>query len=367
MDYQRIRCMTVASLLLAAVGVRADAVAVPSAWNQSPWQNGAAFEAFNDDAAPAWAQSDSELKADATTAPNVRFWATEIALGKQLFFATEGISYALSNANFSTLDPLFVDMMCKFTLMEETPAAAEGTYVLRAYVTPEKKLVVQTPAETQTADSATIDPNTYYRLTIQLQADNYIVKVNDGTVATLTVKAADTKPTKIEQVVFSGSGYVDDLYVGHGDPSRTVAYIEKTLNAEALAGATDSEANAVNNWLVANSQTSLPAAQAVASYLVNATVTEDAPAELLISDFDVDTAAKKVTVKVYLTVGGTAKSGAINGCVQLYGAATSDGQWAALEAKTPAMTEFTDGFTAEYTFDVNTDTYKFFKPVIVTE
>ena len=361
MDYQRIRCMTVAGLLLAAVGLQA--AEVPAKWNANPWTDGALLEAFNE-AVPAWA-GDSELKEDVTTAPTARFWATEIALGKQLFFATESMSYALTNASFSTIDPLYVDMMCKFTLMEEAPADTDEAYVLRAYVTPEKRLVVQTPAETKTDSTATIDPDTYYRLTIRLEADQYVVQINDGNVLTMTVAAPTSKPSSISQVVFSGSGYVDDLYVGHGDPTRSVSYVANTLTAQELADATASEANAVNNWLVKNDATGLTAAQAVSSYLVGEKVTGET--ELLISDFDVDTAAKKVTVKVFLSVGGAVKNGAINGFVQLYGYDDATDKYVALDAKTPAMTEFTDGFTAEYTFDVDTDTYNMFKPVIVTE
>lgn len=364
MDYQRIRCMTIAGLLLAAVGLQA-ADAVPAKWNTNPWTAGALLEAFNE-AVPAWA-SDSELKEDVATPPTTRFWATEIALGKQLFFATESMSYALSDASFSTVDPLYVDMMCKFTLMEEAPADSEETYVLRAYVTPEKRLVVQTPKETKTDTTAEIDPDTYYRLTIRLEADQYVVQINDGAVLTMTVAAADTKPSSISQVVFSGSGYVDDLYVGHGDPARSISYVANTLTAQELADATASEANAVNNWLVHNDATGLTAAQAVSSYLIGEKVTDDKPAELLISDFDVDTAAKTVTVKVFLSVGGAVKNGAINGFVQLYGYDAGANKFDALDAKTPAMTEFTDGFTTEYIFSVDTDKYSMFKPVIVTE
>ena len=380
MGRQTLMRVVCAGVFLAAAGAyAADSITIPADWNQTTWTSGCYFESFND-AVPAWA-GDSTITADTTTEVGTRFWRNDstasYALGKQLCFSTTGITNTFTGANSTELDPLYVDMMCKFTLMDGDPANETGDFLLRTYVNSGSNLVVQTVGKTNTLSAVAdrISPDAYYRLTIKLMGTNYQVKVND--VAKMTLSGTMNGFTKL---ILTGSGYIDDLYVSHGDPSRSAGYVAgaSAFSNAGTTGASDAELHAVNNWL-ATTNTAIAAGTTgvtidkVSKYFLTSTepkvtsgVLDDASISLGISDFSYDPSTSKITVKVYLKVNDAAKTGKINGRIQLYGKADrATTTWTALDAKTPMMTDFTDGYTASYTFDAASCT--FFKPVIVTE
>ncbi|MBQ9431197.1 MAG: hypothetical protein IJU44_06550 [Kiritimatiellae bacterium] len=364
------------SAMLLAGGVMA-ATAIPAAWNTDPWTSGAVFDAFT--VLPDWATG-AELIDGLAAAPEspARFWnkLDGFTQGKQLYFLTEGIGQDYTNGGFTKLDPIYVDMLVKFTPMATEDSVPEASdYILRTYVNKDKNLVVQVEnGETKTDDNE-IDPDHYYRLTIVLSGDQYKVTL-DNTI-TVTVNAKENPPTTLKKVAFVGEGVIDDLYVSHGDPNRNPSYDSTAAAITGVSDATTPEANAIGNWMQNNvaAGTQLTASDSekvINGFLTDTKVTsDDLTVNLVLGDFRYDAEEKKVYGKVKLDINGTAKNGKINGKIQLMGAANYDdaqsGKWTAIDgAKTLTQAEF-EGGECEISFEVGDTDFLFFKPVIVAE
>lgn len=395
------RQLVMAGILLSGPALmRASAVDVPPDFNKTPWTDGALFESFSN--RPAWTGSDTgaALVTNQFTQPSTRFWTSEAgySTGGQLEFYTALTNPA--NANFSAMNPVWVDMLIKFTLADSAPSdeEADGSLLL-TYVTAESNLVVAVKnGATVTNTAQTIDPNQFYRLTIKLQdLTNYVVSINDidwVTVPAAAAGAAGQYRSDMRAVVLSGFGTVDDLYIGHGDPKRTSATVANLAPATTKPeGWKDADLHAVNNWAANHSDGAPGEGQTLAAdvagkyFLVGADVKYadgtpvDPKIDLLMNDFDIGTGDKTIEGTVFLKVNDAVKDGRINGKIRLYGAKTYEdslapiseaGKWDAIATSdTVLMPAFTNGYTAKFSFDVGQEggatPYKFFKPVIVSE
>lgn len=338
---------------------------VPALWNTSPWTGGAYYDSFN--ALPGWVPSSEGSVTNDTTATGLRFFQAAGTVSNQLSFATTGITNTLTGVTaFGGGNLIYTDMRCKFVPFDEAPAAEAGAYILRYFVNINSNFVVETSSQSVTNIGLVLSPDTYYQVKVEF-GTNCAVYLDTALVATVATSAS-----QLSKIVISGSGLMDDLYVGHGDPARSAANPVPPIT---LSAATTNEINTISNWL--NSHKNNIAGQAISEataikyYLtaVEPAGTSEPTVTMTINSFNYIRSQNKVDVVVKLLVNGTPKQGAINGKIQLMGSTTANGTFAKIaEAKTVSFADFNAGLTAKYTFDLAAgNTYKFFKPVIVTE
>lgn len=409
----------VMAAMAALQGARADgspAAVVPDDWNKTGgWLTGACFEPFTN-TVPDWANSQEgsnclQMATGRAGGASHRFWEDEdwyltanANTNMQLVFWTQ-ITNRVQRKTFSAVDPLWVDMLVRFTPSYEEPSNS-CDYIIRAYASSNNNLVVQVKdGLTITNNAVTLNPTNLYRLTIQLQdITNYVVTVNDTFSTNIPIVNRRGKdagkyntPTNyfgtMSGVVFSGFGRVDDIYIGHGKPNRTANFVSALPPFNAKPGGTawdDRDLHAVNNWM-ANEYTGSPSGapdpSIAAKYFLlredeafdGSGTLKDPEIDLLLTDFDVLPGKTNITGSVYLAVNGKPKKGHINSWIRLYGStnyfaslspATNHNDWVPIgKAFTCPMPCFTNGIFGPVTFDVSNENgppYRFFKPMLVT-
>ena len=361
---------------------------VPLVWTTPPMTNVAYRESF--ESKPAWVTGNyngiTNIYQFGTYVfpPRTNEWFSTHT--KALYLDTDGlvVTNTLLHTDDSAVtftagaDPVYVDMRIRFETLTEAPGAAMlANSKLALFVEPVgNKLVVSHNGGTST-NSAWFDTNLWYQVTIKLyDGTKFDVLTNDVAVFTgLTVKTVGTANT-LSAVNFYGTGLVDDLYVSHCNPATGTAISSKPLEV-ALPGnganvPTSEQQLRINSWLAENDIASFGSGMSQdalsAAYLLNnldGTTVNNEPYTLGIKKLEmISTTLLAVTVE--LKVDGVAKSGKINGKIQLQGKVNfADASWTVLPgAITPAVADFTGG-EATYTFAIPAGGYKFFKPAIV--
>lgn len=376
------------AVIFAQAAQAADA-SVPVNWMTPPIENAAYRESF-ELSKPGWVTGDyNMITNDTAFGAYAGFPARANAWfgthSKALYLDTDGlvVSNTLSHSDSSAVsfasekDPVYVDMRIRFETLTEAPSAAMlDSAKLALFVEPVgNKLVVSHNGGT-TTNSAWFDTNLWYQITIKLYNDSkFDVLTNDVAVFTgLTVKTVGTAKI-LSSVNFYGTGLVDDLYVSHCDPATDTAISANTLQADLPANGsnvpTGEQQLRINSWLADHSVTTLGSMTEdalSAAYLLNnvsGSTVNDQPYSLGIKKFNL-LSPTLLSVTVQLKVNGDAKTGTINGKIQLQGKKTiADGTWTVLPgAITPEFADFTGG-EATYTFAIPEGGYKFFKPAIV--
>lgn len=364
----------------------ADSV-VPSAWNVAPMQAGACLEAFDAALPPTWAgrAGVSVVTNQYPTMTGLPVRANEWfgANAKVLRLDTEGavvsntVAYPASEGAVSFASkPIYVDMRIRFDVMTDTPTpeALAGSK-LAVFVASDAKLVAVHENGWITNSVAT-DTNLWHQLTIKMLNGVYDVLLNEQVVFSglliRNVGAANT----LGATCFCGTGLIDNLYISHGDPAYAVTGPTGTIPSLPAPGSnppSDVEQTQINAWLDGlNSVTSLSNLtqdELSLAYLLNEL--DESSGEALdpvytfgISALDLVTPTTLV-VTASLTTGSGAKSGTINGKIQLQGKVNMGDGWTTLSgAITPSFADFTNG-QATYTFTIPADGYQFFKPLIV--
>lgn len=364
----------------------ADSV-VPSAWNVAPMQAGACLEAFDAALPPTWAgrAGVSVVTNQYPTMTGLPVRANEWfgANAKVLRLDTEGavvsntVAYPASEGAVSFASkPIYVDMRIRFDVMTDTPTpeALAGSK-LAVFVASDAKLVAVHENGWITNSVAT-DTNLWHQLTIKMLNGVYDVLLNEQIIfsglAIRNVGAANT----LGATCFCGTGLIDNLYISHGDPAYAVTGPTGTIPSLPAPGSnppSDVEQTQINAWLDGlNSVTSLSNLtqdELSLAYLLNEL--DESSGEALdpvytfgISALDLVTPTTLV-VTASLTTGSGAKSGTINGKIQLQGKVNMGDGWTTLSgAITPSFADFTNG-QATYTFTIPADGYQFFKPLIV--
>lgn len=364
----------------------ADSV-VPSAWNVAPMQAGACLEAFDAALPPTWAgrAGVSVVTNQYPTMTGLPVRANEWfgANAKVLRLDTEGavvsntVAYPASEGAVSFASkPIYVDMRIRFDVMTDTPTpeALAGSK-LAVFVASDAKLVAVHENGWITNSVAT-DTNLWHQLTIKMLNGVYDVLLNEQVVfSRLLIRNVGAANT-LGATCFCGTGLIDNLYISHGDPAYAVTGPTGTIPSLPAPGSnppSDVEQTQINAWLDGlNSVTSLSNLtqdELSLAYLLNEL--DESSGEALdpvytfgISALDLVTPTTLV-VTASLTTGSGAKSGTINGKIQLQGKVNMGDGWTTLSgAITPSFADFTNG-QATYTFTIPADGYQFFKPLIV--
>ena len=360
---------------------------VPAKWNVTPLRDGAYTETFSSPDA-AWTTGSGETTnlaaySAAAVPSRVNDWFNGATSALTLDTEGESITNALSESAgavpATTDNPAYIDMLVRFDVLEDEPEASafEGAK-LALYATEISgtvKLVCWANSASYTSVSG-ISTGEWTRVTVKLFGDKFNVLVNDAVQTFSDGTAEVTEFTlasggTLSGTIFRGTGNLANLYVGLCDPTYGIlgATVEanKELDAEtvtALNNATN--VTKVQKWM-ADNKANVPADAADATILNGYMVGSDTPvssAELSIASMEI-VSPTQIKVNVSLTVGGTAKTGAINGILKLMGkASASDAEFTLLNETAITDAEFTGGTSAEYTFTIPTGGYHIFKPVI---
>lgn len=361
------------AIALAFQSAARAADAVPALWNVSPITNGAYREAFDGVTLPAWAQQGATTNVpDATqtgaTGRTNRWFVTSLKV-MELDTGSVGITNTLTGANTYETDPIYVDMRVKFTAMSETPDPVLTDNVkLAIYLSADNKLVAvhATGVETDVTPRST---NTWYQLTVKMRPGGlylYDVLIDDAAVFTnLTLKGGGT-PNTLAGVAFNGAGRVDELYASHGDPKT--ATVGSTTRYPVPRSNSEGEQATINTWLDNNDINTLAMTedQLNTAYLLDALGDAGGIGTYLAPNFGIQsfdlitTTTLRVTFK--LLTGDTAKTGTINGKIQLYGKVNAGDGWTPIGA--PVAPTFDNGTVTPADYTVS-DTYRFFHPQIV--
>ena len=369
-----------ASLVTAAcVSVLNAQQNVPTEWNVAPMTDGAYLENFT--SLPAWAGTPGASEVTGTfptmsgssfpTRSNAWFSST----GNVLALDTEGtvISNILQNTgggavSFAT-EPVYVDMKVRFNPMEDDPdPTVLSNCKLAVFVNSEYKLVVASGSTSQT-NSTVLDTNLWYQITVRMTNNICNVYRDDVEVFTGVTLNSSGTASALDALSFKGAGYVDDLYVSRGDPAYAVegpTTTIPTLPGDGSNVPTDEQQTRINKYvsdLGLTGLSNLSQDQLSQAYLVDATLTGDPAAPTI--DFGISSIVviddTHVRVTAELAVNSGAKSGDINGRIQLQGKTTKTGSWEDLGgAVTPSFTggEFTTTFTIP-------SGYRFFRGQII--
>ncbi len=364
---------------------RAADSTVPSSWNVAPMTNGAYREAFETNL-PGWAgrSGGSALStltySEAGLPSRSNQWFAAHTKVLQLDTAgtvlTNSVAYpgAEGEVSFATR-AVYVDLRVRFDATTEAPTddALSGAK-MAVFVTANSNLVAVNEGAWTTNTAVQIDTNAWYQLTIRITNDTFDVFLND------TQQVFAARPLKnigvktLKAASFYGTGLVDDLYVSHGNPAYAVAGPTGTIPTLPTGGnqPTDEEQTRINVWLDEQDLTSLSGMtqdQLNEAYLIDELAISGGVASPVaytfgISSFDLaGPASLKVTLS--LTTDKGAKTGTINGRVQLQGKTTIGGEWETLSgAITPSYADFADG-KATYTFTIPEGGYQFFRPLIL--
>ena len=363
---------------------------VPLVWTTPPMTNVAYCESF-EGSKPAWVTGDyNEITniyafGTYTFPPRTNEWFSTHS--KALYLDTDGlvVSNTLLHSDNSAVtftaesDPVYVDMRIRFETLTEAPSAAMlANAKLALFVESVGNRLVVSHKDGTSTNSAWFDTNLWYQVTIKLyDSTKFDVLTNDAPVFTgLTVKTVGTANT-LSAVNFYGTGLVDDLYVSHCNPAvgipATTNALGVTLPANGSNIPTSEQQMQINAWLDKNAVATFGGEAMTqdalsAAYLLNnvtGTTVNNNPYTLGIKKLEL-LSPTLLAVTVELKVDGNAKSGKINGKIQLQGKVNfGDASWTLLPgAVTPEVADFTDG-EATYTFAIPAGGYKFFKPAIV--
>ena len=158
-----------------------------------------------------------------------------------LNLATEGqtLSRVLDSAKDFTVAPVYVDTLIKFTPSEDAPTISDESVKAAVYVNVASNLVIyhnnlDLAAKVNTETSFHVNPDQWYRLTIQLTSitGQKLFKVYiDGTAITSALAYDETgahpgewfataaNDQTISTVAFQGTGMVDELVVTETEPA----------------------------------------------------------------------------------------------------------------------------------------------------
>jgi hypothetical protein len=259
-------------------------------------------------------------------------------------------------------------MRCKLNPFDTTPPPMDPNTILCFYANEKSNLVVASSSGgTKTNTAITVLPTEYYPIMIRFATDTFDVFFTNSAMPVLSLNASTNE---ISKMVISGAGEMDDLYVSYGDPRRSSTNSVAVLTP----AASTEEEKVVANWLANKMLTGTYTSEnATKFYLTDTTpATEEFLGDLGIASISYNPSTLKVTVVVTLkTDATTRKAGKINGLLKLKGAADYEtakaGTWTTIShvAKIGAD-DFSNGL-ATYTFTLPNDTYKFFRPVIVSD
>ena len=365
----------------------ADSV-VPSSWNVAPMRSGAYLQDF-DTVLPTWAGT-SGSSVVTNLFPGIsglpaRSNAWFGANVKVLRLDTEGtvisntVAYpgAEGSVTFAS-NPVYVDMRVRFDVMtdEPDPAALAGSK-MAVFVNSDLKLVA-VGKDGSTTNSVALDTNLWYQLTIKLQNGKFDVLTNDQPVTELTglnVKDVGTA-NRLEAASFSGTGLLDELYISHGNPAYAVTgptSATPTLPTGSSNPPNTTQQTRINAWLngygSVTSLNNLTQDELSKAFLLNELNQSGGEAikpafTFGISKLEMVTPTTLV-VTASLTTSSGAKSGTINGKIQLQGKVAIGDGWTTLDgAITPSVVDFAGGH-ATYTFTIPAGGYQYFRPQIV--
>lgn len=354
---------------------------VPWPWNVAPpnHANGAYLEAF--ELVPNWAAGLTTAAVSYAGMParsNIWFGTHTNVL---VMDGSVAVTNAFTNNAFGNVTcsdkAVFVDMRVKFDALSEPPAAATlADAKLAIFVNAASNLVAAVYNQTWSTNPATLDLANWYQVTVKMKNGLFDVLTNDVPAFTnKTFYNAAPNQNVLKSLSLSGTGMLDDLYVSYGNPAygAPMGAVPTTLSGYLGAGG-----EAVTNWLAsffndgrlsATANFSLvSSAQIDAAYLLDTQLagTKDTPLPVP-CDFGVAaidmTSPTNVIVTCRLKVNGSARSGTINGKVQLWGKQEwRDATWQVMSAAV-APVFGADGMWTQG-FDVTSD-YKFFEARIV--
>jgi hypothetical protein len=382
MSIKKLTCASwigLASVFTLVAQAASENIMVPAQWNMPTWTDGAAFQTFDGEELPTWANTQGTATSPARTEP-FPFW-NDVPVGNALKFSTEtGITATLGDAKIQPGVPLFIYMRCKMNPFASAPDIDVATK-LCFYMNAENHLVVAKFGQIKTT-TVDVESAVYYPIMIRFASDTFDVFFNGST--EVAASLANVATTQLSRMVISGDGEMDDLYVSYGDPTRYSATAEVALDGWTP---TLAEEIVAANW-VANqkakggaSVTHISKANAENYYLTGTTPSNaDFAGELGIGSFSYDPSTHNVTVIVTLTAGaGTAVKkdstthGKINGILKLKGATDYDKakaggtSWETIAGAINIEANDFAGGVATYTFNLPDDTYKFFLPIIVSD
>jgi hypothetical protein len=357
---------------------------VPLDWKSPTLANNAYLENF-ELAVPTWAS----VAGQTTQAVNLagfyfptrsNTWFTGLSTNVLILNGNVAVTNSFTNTSgvvsFAT-NALFVDMRIKFESLTEAPASALlQPAKLALYVNSNSNLVAAVYNNTWYTNSTRLDITNWYQLTVKLTSNKFSVLTNDVPAFTNLPLNNLADSNTLRQLCITGSGALDELYVSYGNPAY--AGLPGSVPPTAMGGGFPGAGGAsVTNWLadyfndgrISSAATlAFTTAQIDAAYLLNEidlsnpNSPQPVPFSFSISSIDMTTPTN-ITVGCSLITGGSAKTGRINGRIQLLGRQTWSGDW--VSVSDPVTPEFSNG-TAICNFVITaTPGYTFFHPQIV--